>query len=149
MLGERLGVSERQACRITGQQRSTQRHRPRRSVARDDALRAELSALSRRHPRCCYRMAWVSLRSQGWEINRKKIQRLWREEGLRVPAKRRKRYRLGVSTAAVARLRAERPDHVWAFGGKRNNPTLIMRTSSGERHAEPRSGRAPSKRNRH
>jgi hypothetical protein len=48
-------------------------------------------------------------------VNRKAIQRLWREEGLRVPARRRKRQRLGVSTMPVDRLAAERPDHVWAL----------------------------------
>jgi putative transposase len=48
-------------------------------------------------------------------INRKRVQRVWREEGLRVPQKRRKRRRLGDSTVPAKRLRAERPDHVWAF----------------------------------
>jgi putative transposase len=114
MLQERLFVSERRACRITGQHRSTQRHRPRRSD-RDDGLRAHLRELSREHPRWGYRRAWASLRGEGWEVNRKKIQRLWREEDLRVPAKRRKRYRLGTSTVSAARLRAERPDQVWAL----------------------------------
>src|SRR5207244_3807254 len=88
---------------IAGRHRSTQRHRPRRRLDRDDALRAELRALSRRHPRWGYRKAWASLREQGWQANRKKIQRLWREEGLRVPAKRRKRYRLGASTISAGR----------------------------------------------
>jgi putative transposase len=115
MLGERLGVSERRACRISRQHRSTQRHRPLRPPDRDDVLRAELRALSRRHPRWGYRRAWASLREQGWATNRKKIQRLWREEGLRVPARRRKRYRLGTSTTLAVRLRAERPDQVWAL----------------------------------
>ena len=88
-------MSERRACRITGQHRSTQRHLPRRLLERDDALRGELRALSRAHPRWGYRKAWASLREQGWETNRKKIQRLWREEGLRVPRRKRKRQRLG------------------------------------------------------
>ena len=114
MLQERLSVSERRACRVTGQHRSTQRHRPRKTN-RDDALRAELRSLSRCHPRWGYRRAWASLREAGWAANRKKIQRLWREEGLRVPAKRRKRQRLGTSTTPAARLRACRPDHVWAL----------------------------------
>ena len=114
MLQVRLELSERRACRITGQHRSTQRHEPRRGE-RDDALRAELRELSRRHPRWGYRKAWASLREQGWEANRKKIQRLWREEGLRVPRRKRKRQRLGTSTVAGARLRAERPNHVWAL----------------------------------
>ena len=52
---------------------------------------------------------------EGWAINRKRVQRLWREEGLRVPARRRKRQRLGESTVPADRLRAERPDHVWAL----------------------------------
>lgn len=48
-------------------------------------------------------------------MNRKRVQRLWREEGLRVPVRRRKRRRLGSSTVPATRLRAERPDHVWAL----------------------------------
>jgi putative transposase len=52
---------------------------------------------------------------QGWRVNRKAIQRLWREEGLRVPVQRRKRQRLGVSTTPADRLAAEHPDHVWAL----------------------------------
>lgn len=114
MLQERLSVSERRACRVTGQHRSTQRHRPRKTD-RDDGLRARLRSLSREHPRWGYRRAWASLRGEGWETNRKKIQRLWREEGLRVPAKRRKRQRLGTSTVPAGRLRAQRPDQVWAL----------------------------------
>ena len=48
-------------------------------------------------------------------MNRKAVQRLWREEGLRVPAQRRKRQRLGTSTCPADRLAAEHPDHVWAL----------------------------------
>ena len=114
MLRERLSVSERRACRITGQHRSTQRHRPRRRD-RDEGLRVRLRELSREHPRWGYRRAWASLRGEGFAVNRKRIQRIWREEGLRVPARRRKRQRLGDSTVPGARLRAERPDQVWAL----------------------------------
>ena len=57
----------------------------------------------------------ISLRELGWEVNRKRVQRLWREEGLRVPQRKRKRRRLGESTVPAERLRAERPNHVWAF----------------------------------
>jgi putative transposase len=115
MLVERLRVSERRACRITGQHRSTQRHRPRRGGERDDALRARLRKLSADHPRWGYRLAWGSVRDEGWAVNRKKIQRLWREEGLRVPQRKRKPQRLGESTVPAQRLRAERPNHVWAL----------------------------------
>jgi putative transposase len=109
-----LGLSERWACRIVGQHRSTQRHQPI-EPDRDRALRAELRRLSRAHPRWGYRRAHAVLREQGWEINRKAIQRRWREEGLRVPLRRRKRQRLGTSTCPADRLAAEHPDHVWAL----------------------------------
>ena len=63
-----------------------------------------------------YRRAHAQLRQQGgWTVNRKAIQRLWREEGLRVPTRRRKRQRLGVSTTRADRLAAEHPNHVWAL----------------------------------
>ena len=114
MLQARFELSERRACRIAGQHRSTQRRLPTRGRG-DDALRTELRVFSRGHPRWGYRKAWALLREEGWTVNRKQVQRLWREEGLRVPAKHRKRQRLGTSTTPAARLRAERPDHVWAL----------------------------------
>jgi putative transposase len=114
MLQDRLGVSERRACRYVGQSRSTQRREP--LVAQDDAaLRAVLREFSRKRPRWGYRQAHQHLLDEGCSINRKRTQRLWREEGLRVPLKRRKRQRRGESTVPGDRLRAERPDHVWAF----------------------------------
>ena len=109
-----LGLSERLACRIVGQHRSTQRHQPI-EPDRDRALRAELRRLSRAHPRWGYRRAHAQLCEQGWAVNRKAVQRRWREEGLRVPARRRKRQRLGTSTCPADRLAAEHPDHVWAL----------------------------------
>ena len=114
MLRDRLGVSERWACRVVGQHRSTERYEPKR--AEDDAvLGAELRKFSKERPRWGYRRAHHHLREQGWDVNRKRVQRLWREEGLRVPVRKRKRRRLGESTVPAARLRAERPNHVWAF----------------------------------
>jgi hypothetical protein len=94
---DRLGLSERRAWRIVGQHRSTQRHEP--GVAGDDqALRSELRRISRRRPRWGYRRAHQLLLDERWALNRKRTQRLWREEGLRVPQRRRKRQRLGEST---------------------------------------------------
>ena len=114
MLEDRLGLSERRACQIAGQHRSTQRREP--VVAEDDAaLRARLRELSRERPRWGYRRAHADLLAEGWLVNRKRVQRLWREEGLRVPRRRRKRRRLGASTVPASRLRAEHPDHVWAI----------------------------------
>jgi len=114
MLQDRLGISERRACRYAGQHRSTQRHQP--EVAGDDqALWAELRRISKERPRWGYRRAHQLLLEQGWSLNRKRTQRLWREEGLRVPQRRRKRQRLGESTVPAERLRAQEPDHVWAL----------------------------------
>jgi putative transposase len=113
MLQTRFELSERRACRIAGQHRSTQRRLPTRGG--DDELRTSLRTFSRGHPRWGYRRAWATLREEGWTVNRKRIQRLWREEGLRIPRRRRKRQRLGTSTRPAARLRAEHPNHVWAL----------------------------------
>ncbi len=109
-----FGVSQRWACQLVGQHRSIQRHQPV-EPDRDRVLRAELRQLSRTHPRWGYRRAHAQLREQGWRVNRKVVQRLWREEGLRVPTRRRKRQRLGTSTTPAHRLAATYPDHVWAL----------------------------------
>ncbi len=85
-------------------------------MAEDDAaLRARLREISRQRPRWGYRRAHALLLGDGWELNIKRTRRVWREEGLRAPRKRRKRQRLGHSTVPADRLRAERPDHVWAI----------------------------------
>ncbi len=114
MLQSRLGLSQRRACAIVGQHRSTQRHRP--AVTDPDReLRVRLRGFARDHQRWGYRRAHAVLVREGHPVNRKKVQRLWREEGLRVPPKRHKRRRLGVSSVPADRLRAERPNHVWAL----------------------------------
>jgi putative transposase len=114
MLVDRLGLSERRACRFAGQNRSTQRHRP--QPAEDDrALRRALRGLSEERPRWGYRRPHGHLPPEGWSLNRKRVQRIWREEGLRVPAKAKKRRRLGDSTVPADRLTAEYPNHVWAL----------------------------------
>jgi hypothetical protein len=122
MIVERFGLSERRACQITGQHRSTQRSQPRRGGERDDALRARLRRLSSEHPRWGYRLAWGAVREEGWAVNRKKIQRLWREEGPTRAAAQAEAARLGDSTVPAERLRAERPNHVWALTSSSTPP---------------------------
>jgi putative transposase len=114
MLCDRLGLSQRRACLIVGQYRSTQRHTPHRADP-DRDLRVRLRCFAKDHPRWGYRRAHAVLVREGHCLNRKKVQRLWREEGLRVPPRRRKRQRLGTSTAPADRLAASYPDHVWAL----------------------------------
>jgi putative transposase len=113
MLQQRLGMSQRRACRALGQPRSTQRYQPPRPDP-DAQLRCWLREFSRQRPRWGYRRAHVEACRAGYRVNRKKVQRLWREEGLRVPTHRRKRARLGTSTVPAERRCAERPNQVWA-----------------------------------
>jgi transposase InsO family protein len=105
-----MKVSERFACRITGQNRTTQRREPTgTTVADPDAgLRQWLRQYAKDHPRRGFRPAYHDARVDGWAVNHKKIQRLWREEGLRVP-QRRRRKRLGTSTANPPKADAPQP----------------------------------------
>ena len=116
MLVDRLKLSERRACELAGQHRSTQRREPK-VAADDEALRRKLREISEQHSRWGYRRAHAELLLEGWSVNRKRVQRIWREEGLRVPSRKRKRRRAGTSTAECAgkRLRATHPGHVWAL----------------------------------
>ncbi len=114
MLIDRLDISERRACRITGQARSTQRRKP---VMADEEkeLRRWLVEFSRKRPRFGYRRAHAIAKKNGFRVNRKKIQRIWREEGLKVTHKAKKRSRLGNSATEARHLEAEYPNHVWAL----------------------------------
>jgi len=110
-------VSQRRACWITGQHRATQRRPPPVCRSEEARLRARLRRIARAHPRWGWRMAWRVLRREPggqWSgVNHKRIRRLWREEGLRRPARPRKRRR--VAAGVTERLRAERPNQVWAI----------------------------------
>jgi putative transposase len=114
MLQQRLEISQRRACRIVGQHRSTQCHAPAETDP-DRGLRARLRRFARAHPRCGYRRAHAVLVREGYCLNRKKVKRLWREEARRVPPRRRKRARVGTYTTPADRLAATSPDHVWAL----------------------------------
>ena len=109
-----LGVSQRFACRVTGQNRATQRRSPAAHTPADpDAgLRGWLREYAAAHPRWGFRRAYHDARAEGWTVNHKKVQRLWRDEGLRVPQPRRRK-RLGMSTAAVVPA-ATAANVVWA-----------------------------------
>ncbi|MDT0263406.1 IS3 family transposase [Jatrophihabitans lederbergiae] len=109
-----MGLSERFACRVTGQNRTTQRREPVGTTVGDpDAgLRTWLRQYAKDHPRRGFRPAYHDARGEGWTVNHKKVQRLWREEGLRVP-QRRRRKRLGTSTAPD-RPKADAANAVWA-----------------------------------
>jgi putative transposase len=109
-----LGVPERRACRVLGQHRSTQRKPP---SAPDDeaALTADIVALATRYGRYGYRRITALLRQAGWRVNRKRVERLWRREGLKVPRKQPKKGRLWLGDGSCLRLRPEHPNHVWSY----------------------------------
>jgi putative transposase len=109
-----LNVSERRACAALGQHRSTQRKVPR--GADDEAqLRADIIELARQYGRYGYRKIAALLRQAGWVVNDKRVERIWKQEGLKVPPKQPKRGRLWLNDGSCVRLRAERPNHVWAY----------------------------------
>ena len=97
-----MGLSERFAYRVTGQKHTTQRHHAAGQTPADPdaALRAWLHAYANKHPRWGYRRAYHDARGEGWTMNHKKLQRIWREEGLRVPQRRRRKH-LGTSNTAT------------------------------------------------
>ena len=107
-------MSERRACQATGQARATQRSVPRPSPD-EPALIARIVALATRFGRYGSRRITALLRAEGWRVNHKRVERLWRQEGLRVPAKQPKRGRLWLAEGSLVRRRAERPHHVWSY----------------------------------
>ena len=110
----KLDVSERLACRVLGQHRSTQRKAPR-GRADEAALTADIVALATRNGRSGYRRITAKLRDAGWAVNAKRVERIWRREGLKVPQKQPKRSRLWLSDGSCIRLRPEHPNHVWSY----------------------------------
>jgi putative transposase len=109
-----LGVSERRACQVLKQPRSTQRY-----VLQEDEeeqrLLTRILEIVREHPRYGYRFVTALLRQEGWHVNRKRVYRLWVQEGLKVPKKQRKKRRLGNSKNGCVRHVAEFKNHVWAW----------------------------------
>lgn len=114
---KRLSVSERRACQVVDQPRSSQRYqsRPRDGGDGEKELVRRMHLLARQHPRYGYRFIWALLRAEGFRINRKRVYRLWRREGLKVPVKQHKKRRLGSSENGILRRRAMHRDHVWAW----------------------------------
>jgi transposase InsO family protein len=114
VLQERYRASERLACRVVGQHRSTQRHPVKVVDLEETKLRHRLREIAAEHIRWGRRMAYRLLRREGWSVNHKRVQRLWREEGLQRPTAR-KRKRARPADGSVRRHRAEHPHQVWAM----------------------------------
>lgn len=113
-LRQRLGLSERRACRAIGQPRSSQRYEAQPRSDEPRLLKRMLQLVGRR-PRFGYRRIAALLRADGFRASDSRVLRLWRREGLKVPQKKRKRRRLGVKENSCDRLQATHKDHVWAW----------------------------------
>ena len=107
-------MSGRRAGRVLGQHRATQRHV---SIPRADEapLTATIIALATQYGRYGYRRIAALLRQDGWTVNPKRVERIWRVEGLKVPRRQPKRGRLWLNDGSCIRLRPAHPNHVWAY----------------------------------
>lgn len=107
-------VSQRRACLVLGQARSTQRH-PYKPAHDEDALVERMTGLACSYGRYGYRRITALLNEEGWRVNHKRVERLWRQEGLKVPWKQPKRKRLWFNDGSCIRLRPEHRNHVWSY----------------------------------
>ena len=107
-------VSERRACRVLKHCRATQQYSPKCSDD-EDRLRARIIELARAYGRYGYRRITALLHREGWSVNHKRVERIWRQEGLKVPQKQPKRARLWLADGSCIRKRPEYPHHVWSY----------------------------------
>lgn len=119
-------VSERRACRVVGQPRTTERHRPRK---KDDepAILKRMHELVRERPRFGYRRIHMLLVREGFRLGRHRTHRLWKREGFKVPVKQAKKTRMGDSGGGILRRQTQRLDDVWAWDFIHDRPRK-MRT---------------------
>ena len=111
---QRIGVSERHTCRVLGQSRTTQR-RIRRVRSDEAALLGDVVRLASCFGRYGYRQVTNLLRIEGWAVNHKRVERIWRQEGLKVPKRQPKRGRLWLNDGSCIRLRPLHKNHVWSY----------------------------------
>ena len=107
-------VSERRACRALGQHRSTQRKIPQ-GQPDEERLTEDIIELARDYGRYGYRMITGMLNQSGWHVNHKRVERIWKREGLKVPSRQPKKGRLWLNDGSCVRLRPERRNHVWSY----------------------------------
>ena len=106
-VSESLGISQRRACRVLRQARGVS--------GEEERLVARIIALATRYGRYGYRRITALLKAEGWRVNHKWVERIWRQEGLKVPQKQSKRGRLWLNEGCCIRLRPERKNHVWSY----------------------------------
>ena len=105
------GISERRACELVAANRSSVQYQSHRGA--EDALVERIARLAQRHPRYGYRRIWALLRREGWTVNHKRVQRLWQQARLQVPARHRRRG--GRARVEQVPIQATYPGHVWTY----------------------------------
>ena len=109
---QKLNTSERRTCNVLGVARSTMTYQ---SEERDeDALRHDIIRLAKMYGRYGYRKIAQLLRISAWKVNHKKVERIWREEGLQLPERHKRKRRLYHKDSSIIRMRPNGPNHVWA-----------------------------------
>jgi putative transposase len=122
---QKLSASERRACKVLDQARATQR-RNLSPPSDEKRLTDDIIALATKYGRYGYRRITAMLNNErGWRVNHKRVERIWRKEGLKVPKKQPKRSRLWLNDGSCIRLRPEHEDHVWSYD------FMIERTANG------------------
>lgn len=122
---QKLVVSQRRACQVLGQARATQR-RQLSPPSDEKRLTEDIIALATRYGRYGYRRITALLNNEkGWRVNHKRVEKIWRQEGLKVPKKQPRRGRLWLNDGSCLRLRPEHKDHVWSYD------FMVERTSNG------------------
>lgn len=107
-------MSQRRACRVLEQGRSVQRYKPR--LGEDEPLLVQrIVELATKYGRYGYRRITALLQREGWRVNHKRVERIWRQEGLKVPKKQPKRGRLWLNDGSCIRKRPEYPHHVCSY----------------------------------
>jgi len=120
-----LDVSQRRACRVIGQIRTSQRYIPE-MRSEEERLTVEIVNLATQYGRYGYRRITALLKQQGWKVNHKRVERIWRKEGLKVPKRQPKRRRLWLNDGSCVRLKPEHKDHVWSYD------LMMARTAEGK-----------------
>jgi putative transposase len=124
-ISQELAVSERRACKVLGQARTTQRRNLLPS-SDEEQLTSDIIAIATRYGRYGYRRITALLNNNyGWKVNHKRVERIWRKEGLKVPKKQPKRSRLWLNDGSCVRLRPKYKNHVWSYD------FMIDRTADG------------------
>ena len=119
-----MNTSERRACKVLEQPRSTQR-RGQKVKPDEDLLREAIVKLACEYGRYGYRRITALLKNDGWRVNHKRVERIWREEGLKVPKRQPKRKRLWLNDGSTVRLKPMHKNHVWSYD------FVLERTSDG------------------